>query len=387
MPRPYKKRTNSAEEKFPRIKMNLLPVSKPDFRKKFGIKDEIIKEWLKDWINKELEKGTIKENSLLPLKADLAYYFGVGVGTVQTAIRKLEDEGFVVSKQRIGTIIVSSDEQNIEKLTSKRDKVVLKIKSYIYDNGLTKGDNLPDMRDLEAILDSKRNTVRYAIDYLCLKGYLKPVQYEYENKVWEILKDITKDEIVEKGDLEETETLSEKVAKKIKEYIVQNLKIGDRLDSISFFSKKYNVSDKTTYDAMHILINQGFIKTRRGRYGTIVVKISEQQAFQPAKENSIFLQAEEAAVYSYKRIENLIRNKIKNEYSIGQKLPSMNKLSELMDVSTNTIRKAVLRLAEEGYLSLQRGRFGGIYVMDIPEDGVQTFKWLAVNPQYVKSYK
>ena len=128
------------------------------------------------------------------------------------------------------------------------------------------------------------------------------------------------------------------------------------------------------------------IQARRGRYGTIVAKMPNE-SFQPTKEMSIFMPAAEAAVYSYKRIENFLRNKIKEEYSVGQKLPSMKVLSESMDVSTNTIRKAVLTLAAEGYLGLSRGRFGGIYVLDIPEENTQSFKWLAVNPQYVKSYR
>ena len=95
MPRIMRKKQNSVEEKFPRIKTSMFPVSKPDFRKLSGTKDNIIKEWLKDWITTNLQAGVIKENNLLPLKADLAYYFGVGAGTVQNAVRKLEDEGTV----------------------------------------------------------------------------------------------------------------------------------------------------------------------------------------------------------------------------------------------------------------------------------------------------
>ncbi len=387
MPRVYKNKSKGSEDKFPRIKMSSFPLSKPDFRKYTGTKDEIIKTWLKEWLLKGIEKGTIKENSLLPVKADLAYYFGVGAGTVQSAVRKLEDEGFVISKQRVGTLIASANDFKMNKLTSKRDKVVSKIKWYIYNNALKKGDRLPDMRDLEDILLCKRNTIRSAIDYLCFHKYLLPVQEDYENKTWEIIKDIKQEDVINADDEIQTETLAQKVSKKIEEYITKNCKIGDRLDSINSFAKRFDVSDKTAYDAIQILFNQGVIQARRGRYGTIVVKMPEQSAFQPAKENSIFLPAAEAAVYSYKRIENMIRKKIKNEYSIGQKLPSMKKLSEIMDVSTNTIRKAILTLADEGYLSLSRGRFGGIYVIDIPQDNAQSFKWLAVNPQYVKSYR
>ena len=128
MPRVYKNKSKGSEDKFPRIKMSSFPLSKPDFRKYTGTKDEIIKTWLKEWLLKGIEKGTIKENSLLPVKADLAYYFGVGAGTVQSAVRKLEDEGFVISKKRVGTLIASANDFKMNKLTSKRDKVVSKIK-------------------------------------------------------------------------------------------------------------------------------------------------------------------------------------------------------------------------------------------------------------------
>ena len=47
----------------------------------------------------------------------------------------------------------------------------------------------------------------------------------------------------------------------------------------------------------------------------------------------------------------------------------------------------MLTLASEGFVRLMRGRFGGIYVMDLPEEETQSFKWLAVNPQYVKAYR
>ena len=43
-------------------------------------------------------------------------------------------------------------------------------------------------------------------------------------------------------------------------------------------------------------------------------------------------------------------------------------------------------LAKEGYLAFSRGRYGGTFVVDIPETGEETFKWLAVNPQYAEVY-
>ena len=77
---------------------------------------------------------------------------------------------------------------------------------------------------------------------------------------------------------------------------------------------------------------------------------------------------------------------IANEYNIGDKLPSIMELSNMLDLSPNTIRKAFHNLAKEGYLVFSRGRYGGTFVIDIPEIEAQTFKWLAVNPQYAKEY-
>ncbi len=77
---------------------------------------------------------------------------------------------------------------------------------------------------------------------------------------------------------------------------------------------------------------------------------------------------------------------IASEYEVGDKLPSIQELSKSLDLSPNTIRKAFHNLAKEGYLVFSRGRYGGTFVIDIPEVESQTFKWLAVNPQYAKEY-
>lgn len=78
---------------------------------------------------------------------------------------------------------------------------------------------------------------------------------------------------------------------------------------------------------------------------------------------------------------------IAENYEIGAKLPSIMALSKEMDLSPNTIRKAFQNLAQEGYLTFSRGRYGGTFVIDIPETASQTFKWLAVNPKYAQNYK
>ena len=62
-------------------------------------------------------------------------------------------------------------------------------------------------------------------------------------------------------------------------------------------------------------------------------------------------------------------------------------LSKELDLSPNTIRKSLNNLADDGYLRFTRGRYGGTFVIDIPDTSAQSFKWLAVNPKYVEVYK
>ena len=83
------------------------------------------------------------------------------------------------------------------------------------------------------------------------------------------------------------------------------------------------------------------------------------------------------------KIENTIKIYIRDNYEVGDKLPSMDSLSKQFDVSSNTIRKALQNLEKQGYLSFSRGRYGGTFVIDTPENESQeTFRWLAVSPNY-----
>ena len=64
---------------------------------------------------------------------------------------------------------------------------------------------------------------------------------------------------------------------------------------------------------------------------------------------------------------NKIKRLISENYNIGSKLPSIKEFSEQMDLSPNTIRKALNNLAKDGILRFTRGRYGGTYVIDMPE--------------------
>jgi DNA-binding GntR family transcriptional regulator len=147
------------------------------------------------------------------------------------------------------------------------------------------------------------------------------------------------------------------------------------------------VSVKTIHDALKTLIDEGILLARRGRYGTTVLKMPFDNNISVKKETSIFASAPETAFYYYEKTQNYIKKMIAENYEIGSKLPSILELSKELDLSPNTIRKAFHNLAHEGYLAFSRGRYGGTFVIDIPETDEQAFKWLAVNPKYAEVYK
>ena len=371
-----------------RIDINELPKEIPNFKNSFESKDSIIKKWLSDWIVSGFKKGKLEENSLLPKKADLAYYLGVSVGTVQNAIRCVEDSGLVESKQRIGTVIRNASAQNpiIRKSTSKREKVITEIKKYIVENALKAGDSLPSARQLATITGHSTNTVRLALENLSSNGIIEAKMFRTNDANWTI-KEIPQIDPEFAAETLSSETLVKKVEKDLKDYISANHKVGDRLPAHFELSEILKVSIKTVHDAMKGLIEERILLARRGRYGTTIIRMRGENVLQPEKEISIFAKAEDAQFYSYQKIENEIKTFIKDNFEIGEKLPSMEILAQKFDVSSNTIRKALQNLSKQGFVQFSRGRYGGTFVSDIPEteDG-QAFRWLAVSPDYTVTY-
>lgn len=51
------------------------------------------------------------------------------------------------------------------------------------------------------------------------------------------------------------------------------------------------------------------------------------------------------------------------QFVVGQKLPTVQELSQLLQVSPTTVREALGRLAALGYVQVQRGRYGGTFVV------------------------
>ena len=223
-----------------------------------------------------------------------------------------------------------------------------------------------------------------ALEYLCGEGILEHKFKSSRESGWKL---ITTN--IETSSIKEIEqkTLVEKVCTDLKDFITKNHTIGEKIPSHAELSNILKASIKTVHDALSILINEGILLPHRGRYGTTVIKMpNDKNNNKHKKEMSIFAPAQATAFYYYEKTQNRIKEMIAKNYEIGEKFPSILELSKTLDLSPNTIRKAYQNLAKEGYLAFSRGRYGGTFVIDIPETGEETFKWLAVNPQYAEAY-
>lgn len=365
------------------IKTSDIDFELPDLKNIQESKAVVIAKWITEWIKHDLACGKISVNSLLPSKAALAYFLGVSAGTIQNAVRYVEDSGLVCSKQCIGTLITGDSACGVRKLTSKRETAIEAIKSFIIEENFKTGQSLPSSRKIAEKIGCSANTTRLALEYLCSIGILEHKFKSTKDSGW-ILKS---SDIKNQARNNEHKTLVSKVEKDLKDYIGANLKIGDKLPAHAELSSILKVSIKTIHDALKSLINEGILLPRRGRYGTTVIKMPYSDKSSERKEMSIFASAQDTAFYYYEKTQNHIKKMISENYEIGSKLPSIIELSKQMDLSPNTIRKAFQNLAKEGYLAFSRGRYGGTFVIDIPETGEETFKWLAVNPQYAEIYK
>ncbi len=377
--------SNISEQR--RININEFPAEIPDFTSTYEPKDSIIKKWIINWILSSISKKTIKENDILPSKAIISKYLGVSVGTVQNAIRYIEDEGYLKSKQRLGTMIsnFSNPIKNNPKLTSKREKAILAIKKAIIQKEYKVGKPIPSTRKMSEFLGISQNTTRLAYEHLCSIGILESMQMRGNDANWYLKKipNISSKEVKQIENMD-TDTLVFKLTSELKNYFSEYFDIGDKIPSQEELAKEFNVSIKTIHDCIKKLNRDGIIISRRGRYGSILAQNPHSPVFAPLKESSIFAKAEDAAFYSYQKIENQIVELINQCYKAGDKLPSMLDLAKKYDVSTNTIRKALLTLEQEGYVTFGRGRFGGTFVIEKPESSEkESYQWLAINPNYI----
>ena len=355
----------------------------PDLKNISEAKSVVIGKWLINKIESGLNSGKIFVNNVMPSKTDFAYMLGVSSGTMQNAFRFVEDMGYIASKQCTGSLICGGNNGTsiMRKPVSKRDLAAEAIKNYLKNDKFSVGEILPSAGTISTIIGYSTNTTGLALDYLTTCGI---IEHKYKNAgtCSRIVKSLDFETDLIAADTTKLKTMVDITAKDIEDYITANLKIGDKLPAHGVLAKSLKTSIKTVHDGLKILVDKGIILPRRGRYGSTVIKMPNTNEIKLKPEMSIFAPAKDAAFYHYEKIQNNVKNLIANKFNVGEKLPSITELSTMLDVSPNTVRKALHNLAAEGYLVFSRGRYGGTFVIDIPEVQSQTFKWLAVNPQY-----
>ncbi|MFC0271756.1 GntR family transcriptional regulator [Metabacillus herbersteinensis] len=75
----------------------------------------------------------------------------------------------------------------------------------------------------------------------------------------------------------------------------------------------------------------------------------------------------------YKQVEQVLEEKITSgQWAVGSQLPTEQELSNLFDVSTITVKRAIIELVNKGYLFRQRGK--GTFVLgSVKEQDINAF--------------
>ncbi|MBQ7125776.1 GntR family transcriptional regulator [bacterium] len=338
-----------------RIELSEMAPHVHSFHPKENKADKISK-WLISWIAISLGNKTIQPLDLLPTKAEFAFHLGVSLGTMQNVFRFVEDAGYIESKQRIGSYIKLRGNTSIQKLTSKKDFASDSIKKYLKQNNFKPGDRLISGRQLAKELGLSTTTVRAAIAELILQGIL-----EKDKKNFILTGRSFSIDNIKKW------TLAEKLAESISKHVLAELSPGDKIPPSTVLAKRFKVSTKTIHSAIKQLTKEGVLLSRRGRYGTYVVN---------KKTDSVNL-------YNYEIIEQKIKKYIHDNCANGDKLPSIKELAIRYNTSAKTVKKALDSLYDSGYITFMRGRYGGTFVLEIPQSAKDSYTWLAINSDYI----
>ena len=170
--------------------------------------------------------------------------------------------------------------------------------------------------------------------------------------------------------------------------MLKNYKVGDKILKNEDFARIFNVSVRTVNDAMKILSKEGIILSRRGQYGTIYTMepIAAQNRKNKNDKNMFMTSShtikQENILYNWQKTLNDLKKYISKNHEAGDKLPPISELIKILNTSINSLRKAVSVLSEEGILHTSRGKYGGIFVNDMPEDDKESYSWIALNPKY-----
>ncbi len=366
-----------------------IKIEKPDFEANKMPKGQAISLWLIEWIKHSLEHGIADIGDFLPSKNDLAMFLNVSSATIQNSLRYVKNLGYLTSKQSKGTSIADFESKD---LNPKNDQSNLykgtvaecKIKKIIIDYNVAIGNNIPTIAELSRVCDISQNTIRLALSNLAIAGYLEKIHAKGNKYLWIYKKEF---ELSEKelsyGIQDENFTLKYQLIEKIQKYLEKTYKHGDKILPNKALSAMFDVSVKTLNDAMKKLASQKIILPRRGQYGTIYLGSNKNSKKDFISQERKKIGTEQDYKYSWQKTLEHLKKHIVQNYEQGDKLAPIRELALILNVSPNTIRRALKSMLENGSLISKAGKSGGIFIVELPE--VQdSYQWLALNPDAVK---
>lgn len=364
-----------------------IKIPAPDFALCKIPKGQAVSNWLIDWVKHSLEHGIADIGDFIPSKYELANFLGVSSATIQNSIRYAKNLGYFTSKQSAGTSIADfySNNFNVQENESlyKGSVAEYKIKKIIIDYNIAIGDTIPSIPEFARICDISQNTIRLALTNLAINGYLEKKRAKGNKYIW-IYKKVFKlsQKELSQEIKDEDFTLKYQLIEKIQAYLEKTYKNGEKILPNKALSAMFEVSIKTINDAMKSLASRKIILPRRGKYGTIYLGSNKNNK----KDFVSYERKKFSQDYKYswqKALEHLKRH-ITQNYEQGDKIAPIRKLAQILNVSPNTIRRALKDMIKTGSLISKSGKSGGFFIVEMPEVK-DSYQWLALNPDIVKN--
>ena len=345
-------------------------ISKPDFDASKKVpKGQLVTDWLIAWIKHSLEFGIADIGDYIPVKEDLAKFLDVSPATIQNSIRQIKDLGYVQSKQSIGTCIADFYSKDIAPQDELYHGTITecKIKKIVLDDCIELGNSIPSIQEIAYRTNISQNTIRFSLVNLAQKGYLEKIQLKGNKHAWIYKKEfsLSQEEIVN-GLEDENFSLTHQLVDKIQRYIEKTYKQGDKILPNMAFSRMFDVSIKTVNDAMKVLNAKKVVLSRRGRYGTIYLGGAQNNKMDFVSSERKRPTSAQNYVYSWQKALGHLKKYIVENYEAGDKIAPIRELASILNVSPNTIRRALSDLFQSGNLVSKRGKAGGIFIMEMP---------------------
>ena len=294
--------------------------------------------------------------------------------------------GYVQSKQSLGTCIADFYSKDIKSQDELYHGTITecKIKKIVLDDEIQINQRIPSISEIAFRTNISQNTIRFSLVNLTQKGYLEKIRLKGNKYAWIYKKEFTlTQEEITNGLEDENFTLTHQLVNKIKKYIEKTYKQGEKILPNSSFSNMFDVSIKTVNDAMKILNARKIVLSRRGKYGTIYLGENQNSKTDFISSERKKLNSTQNYVYSWQKTLTHLKKYIVENYEAGDKIASIRELASILNVSPNTIRRALSDLFQSGHLVSQRGKFGGIFIMEMPEIEGDLYRWLAINPNAI----